>query len=249
MKEIVVITGVTGKLGQNLVDGLQNKYKIVALFRYLDKAISLFQKYDIDFIQCDLSNHDDIIKSCHYINKKYKTIKGLINNAALDINQAMEKTTFEELEMIFKVNTFAPYYLCKYLIESLSKAKGASIINVSSNLACRSIYNATEYSMTKASVESLSKSISVEYGKYGIRCNTLVIGGMPGIMTCVGEEKFFSKKEDDFDDCKVSIEKIPLGRQGNFNEFINVFDFLLSNLSSYMTGSKVSVDGGIFIKG
>ena len=250
MTDVIVITGATGKLGQNIVRGLQGKYKIILLCRNTGKANALFDsELNLDIIECDLKKREAIDLACDEISRRYKSIKGIINNAALDIDQPFEETSQEELEEIFKVNVYAPYYLCRGLAGLLKKSNGASIVNISSNLATRSIKNATEYSMTKAAVESLSRSIAVEYGRYNIRCNTLVIGGMPGIMTKVGQDIVFSKDELDYSDCKVSLDKIPLGRQGLFKEYVKAIDFLLCEDSSYITGGLVRVDGGISIYG
>ena len=123
------------------------------------------------------------------------------------------------------------------------------IINISSDLSMRTVKNATEYSMTKAGLDALTRSIAVEYGEYGIRANSVNINGMKGYTTKVNEcTGIFSKNDSDYDDWKQPKEKIPLKRRGLFKEFVDVIEFLCSEKSDYITGTNLPVDGGIIAK-
>ena len=172
----------------------------------------------------------------------------MINNAALDIDQPMINTSREDFEKIMRVNLFAPYFICQKVIPNMKENKFGKIINISSNLSMRTVKNATEYSMTKAGLDALTRSIAVEYGEYGITANAVNINGMKGYTTKVNENNVFSKNDDDYDDWKQSKERIPLNRRGNFREFVDVIEFLCSNKSSYINGVNIPVDGGIIAK-
>lgn len=246
----ILITGANGKLGQNIVDRLKENNRIIAVSRNIEKSDMIFNNYtNIHMFYCDLENYEEIETAIKHILEKFKKIDILINNAALDIEQPMIQTTKEDLEKIFKVNTFAPYYLTQKLLPSMIKNNFGKIINISSDLSVRTVKNATEYSMTKAALDALTRSIAVEYGEYGILANTISINGMKGYLTKVNESNnVFSKNDNYYNDWKQPKERVPLARRGHFSEFVDVIEFLCSNKSNYITGTNIPVDGGIIVK-
>ena len=245
----ILITGANGKLGQNIVNRLKKDNNIMLLTRNLEKSKKIFKEdKNIKLYYCDLENYEDITNAVDKILKENSKIDILINNAALDIDQPMISTSYKEFETIFKVNTFSPYFLCQKIIPNMMENKFGNIINISSDLATRTVKNATEYSMTKAALEALTRSIAVEYGEYGIISNTISINGMKGFLTKVNEDLNFSKNDEDYDDWKQPKERIPLSRRGNFSEFVDVVEFLCSEKSSYISGTNIPVDGGIIAK-
>lgn len=246
----IIITGANGKLGQNIVDRLMEKNKIIILSRDENKSYKIFnQKTNIEIYGCDLKNYREISDVMDKIIEDYGRIDIIINNAALDIDQPMIKTSREDFETIFKVNSFAPYFLAQKILPVMIKNKFGKIINISSDLSIRTVKNATEYSMTKAALDALTRSIAVEYGEYGIISNTVSINGMKGYLTKVNEKKeIMSKYDEDYDDWKQPRERIPLLRRGKFEEFVDVIEFLCSNKSNYITGVNIPVDGGIIAK-
>ena len=151
------------------------------------------------------------------------------------------------LSLLFFI--FAPYYICQKIIPYMKNMKFGKIINISSDLSVRTVKNATEYSISKAGLDALTRSIAVEYGEYGIRANTININGMKGYTTKVNEiTDIFSKNDEDYDDWKQPKERIPLSRRGTFDEFVDVIEFLCSEKSNYITGVNIPVDGGIIAK-
>ena len=245
----IIITGGNGKLGQNIVERLQKCNKIFLLTRDIKKTEKIFSnKENIYFYHCDLEEHSNIEFCIQKIVDEFKSIDIVINNAALDIDQPMIETTKEDFEKIMKVNLFAPYFICQKVIPNMKQNKFGKIINISSDLSMRTVKNATEYSMTKAGLDALTRSVAVEYGEYGITANSININGMKGYTTKVNENIIFSKKDKDYDDWKQPKERIPLRRRGDFSEFFDVIEFLCSDKSNYISGVSLSVDGGIIAK-
>lgn len=245
----ILITGGNGKLGQNIVEKLQKFNKILLLTRDIEKTKRIFKnKENLYLYHCDLEKYSDIEVCIQRIINDFDKIDIIINNAALDIDQPMIETTKEDFEKIMKVNLFAPYFICQKVIPKMKENKFGKIINISSDLSIRTVKNATEYSMTKAGLDALTRSIAVEYGEYGIIANSVNINGMKGYTTKVNENNIFSKNDNDYDDWKQPKERIPLKRRGNFAEFVNVIEFLCSNESNYISGVNLAVDGGIIAK-
>lgn len=245
----IIITGGNGKLGQNIVERLQKYNKIFLVTRDIKKTEKIFNdKENVYLYHCDLEKHSDIELCIQKIINDFKNIDIVINNAALDIDQPMIETTKEDFEKIMKVNLFAPYFICQKVIPNMKQNKFGKIINISSDLSMRTVKNATEYSMTKAGLDALTRSIAVEYGAYGITANSININGMKGYTTKVNENIIFSKNDKDYDDWKQPKERIPLSRRGDFSEFVDVIEFLCSDKSNYISGVSLSVDGGIIAK-
>lgn len=247
----ILITGGNGKLGQNIVDRLNTgKNKIFLITRNLKKSKNIFKDdNNIILYNCNLEKYEEIRKTIILIEDENDKVDIVINNAAVDIDQPMIETKKEDFEKIMSINLFAPYYICQNIIPYMMKEKFGKIINISSDLSLRTVKNATEYSMTKAGLDALTRSIAVEYGEYGIRANSININGMKGYTTKVNETTgIFSKNDDDYDDWKQSKERIPLSRRGRFEEFVNVIEFLCSDNSNYITGTNIPVDGGIIAK-
>ena len=124
--------------------------------------------------------------------------------------------------------------------------KSGKIVNISSVLSKKTIINATEYSISKGALDALNRSLAVEYGKYNININGINIGGMKGKLNKVNEIiNFRSIKESDYIYSGIKNDKIPMKRYGNLQEYVNVILFLSSELSSYINGANIPVDGGI----
>ena len=245
----IIITGGNGKLGQNIVERLQKYNKIFLVTRDIKKTEKIFNnKENVYLYYCDLEKYSDIELCIQKIINDFKNIDIVINNAALDIDQPMIETTKEDFEKIMRVNLFAPYFICQKVIPNMKQNKFGKIINISSDLSMRTVKNATEYSMSKAGLDALTRSIAVEYGVYGITANSININGMKGYTTKVNENIIFSKNDKDYDDWKQPKEKIPLRRRGDFSEFVDVIEFLCSDKSNYISGVSLSVDGGIIAK-
>ena len=245
----IIITGGNGKLGQNIVERLKKYNKIFLVTRDIKKTEKIFNnKENVYLYYCDLEKYSDIELCIQKIINDFKNIDIVINNAALDIDQPMIETTKEDFEKIMRVNLFAPYFICQKVIPNMKQNKFGKIINISSDLSMRTVKNATEYSMSKAGLDALTRSIAVEYGVYGITANSININGMKGYTTKVNENIIFSKNDKDYDDWKQPKEKIPLSRRGDFSEFVDVIEFLCSDKSNYISGVSLSVDGGIIAK-
>ena len=196
-----------------------------------------------ELIRMNIKQSDRLIRLNESARNQMKALK---NNKNIKVFYFETK---EEFEKIMKINLFAPYYICQKIIPYMKNMKFGKIINISSDLSVRTVKNATEYSISKAGLDALTRSIAVEYGEYGIRANTININGMKGYTTKVNEiTDIFSKNDEDYDDWKQPKERIPLSRRGTFDEFVDVIEFLCSEKSNYITGVNIPVDGGIIAK-
>ena len=246
----IVLTGSSGLLGSEFTSYLlSNGATVIGIDLKQDKKI---KKKNFFFYNSDFSDSDSIRKVCNAINKKFKNIDCLINNAAINepikknIKQNFLNSNLEEFDKFSDINVKAILYLCKYLHKSLKKNTGGSIINIGSIYGIVSpdqkIYNKNDkfnnqknisYTITKSSLVGLTKHLAVVFAKDNIRVNSTSFGGVKN-----NQSKSFLKKYS---------KNTPMKRLAKKNEFNGIINFLISDSSSYMTGSNIVIDGGLTI--
>lgn len=167
-------------------------------------------------------------------------LDALVNNAGVDFVKKFVATTIEDFERIVNVNFRGTFLGMRTVADALIKAElPSSIINVSSVAGLQGLANHAVYSGTKFAVTGLTKSASKEWGRYGIRVNSLHPGLIETPMTA--DMRSFTD-----DDVRAKVERtIPLGRMGQSSDIANMALFLASDDSDYCSGQAFVVDGGI----
>jgi len=169
--------------------------------------------------------------------KEKKIISGLVNNAGERQRLKFEDISQKKLKKIFETNFFSIFQnmqiFSKYLIKN--KTKG-SIVNIGSIVGNNGFPELSGYASTKTALLGLTKSFSAEMAKYNIRANII----NPGFIK-TSYFKNFKKKNKLY---RWTISRIPQKRWGDPNEVSHLTCFLLSDLSSYINGSTINVDGG-----
>ena len=167
---------------------------------------------------------------------KYKKIDILINNAGVSKNGYDLKDIKENVNTNF-ISTIS---LTKKLID-LMKNRGGSIINISSIASLYGFPNNPGYNASKAALNSMTKSLANDFAKYNIRCNSLLLGYFKSKMTIKSFKNSKSRKARE--------RHTVFQRWGKNKEVLGPVLFLSSDLSSYITGQNIVVDGGWTIKG
>lgn len=162
---------------------------------------------------------------------------GLVNNAGVSRRLEFLDTTDEVWELVLRVNLFGPFYGMKAVAGIMRDSGGGSIVNISS-ISGQIGYFSPAYSSSKWGLTGLSKSAAGNFAKWGIRVNS-VHPGLVGTALLGGADAFV----------RAAVDSIPAGRMGRPDEITDVVLFLLSDRSTYMTGSEVTVDGGLVSNG
>jgi len=165
----------------------------------------------------------------------FSTIDVLINNAGITKDNLLMRITEEDFDKVIEVNLKSVFNLTKAVQRSMLKQRQGSIINMSSVVGVKGNAGQSNYAASKAGIIGFSKSVALELGTRNIRCNVIAPGFIETEMTA-------QLSEDVVAGWRAGI---PLKRGGTPNDVANACVFLASDLSSYITGQVINVDGGM----
>ncbi len=165
----------------------------------------------------------------------FSTIDVLINNAGIAKDNLLMRITEEDFDKVIEVNLKSVFNLTKAVQRSMLKQRQGSIINMSSVVGVKGNAGQSNYAASKAGIIGFSKSVALELGSRNIRCNVIAPGFIETEMTA-------QLSEDVVAGWRAGI---PLKRGGTPNDVANACVFLASDLSSYITGQVINVDGGM----
>ena len=234
----VILTGATGGIGGSILDKLDKfNANIIASGtnqQKLEKIKENFKKVKIK--KFDISDHASIEKFVDECNEIFNNkIDILINNAGITLDNLAIRMKDEEWNKVINLNLTSTFLLTKFAIKKMLKNKHGKIINISSVVGHGNIGQAN-YAASKAGIIGMSKSLALEYGKKNIKVNCISPGFIKSEMT--------DKIGDNFK--QTLEEKIPLARFGEPDDVANAVLFLSSNLSDYITGETIHVNGGMY---
>lgn len=165
----------------------------------------------------------------------FSTIDVLINNAGITKDNLLMRISEEDFDKVIEVNLKSVFNLTKAVQRTMLKQRHGSIINISSVVGVKGNAGQSNYAASKAGIIGFSKSIALELGSRNIRCNVIAPGFIETEMTA-------QLSEDVVAGWRAGI---PLKRGGTPNDVANACVFLASDLSSYITGQVLNVDGGM----
>lgn len=165
----------------------------------------------------------------------FGSIDILINNAGITRDNLLLRISEEDFDKVVEVNLKSVFNLTKAVIRPMIKQKGGSIINMSSVVGVKGNAGQTNYAASKAGILGFTKSVALELGSRNIRCNAIAPGFIETEMTAKLDEKTVNEWRS----------SIPLKRGGSTADIANACIFLASDMSSYITGQTLQVDGGM----
>ena len=183
----------------------------------------------------DASSFDDSSKLVDDVTSDFGKIDILVNNAGIKKDNLLMRMDKEDFDSVVNTNLSSVFNLTKSSIRTFLKQRSGSIINISSVVGIKGNAGQSNYSASKAGIIGFSKSVALELGSRNIRSNVIAPGFIETDMTD-------SLSEDVINSWK---ESIPLKRGGNPSDVGNACVFLASDLSSYITGQVLHVDGGM----
>lgn len=188
-------------------------------------------------IKADVSKMDDVKRMIQEGMNYFSQIDILVNNAGVTKDNLLMRMTEEEWDNVMDVNLKGTFNVTKCLIRNMIKQKNCSIINVASIVGISGNSGQCNYSASKAGIIGFTKSLAKEVGKKNIRVNAVA----PGFIATDMTKKLPEKVIEEY------LEKITLNRLGEPEDIANAVAFLASDMSKYITGQIIVVDGGILI--
>ena len=235
----IILTGATGGLGSSILEILNNvNANIIASGTNLIKLEKLKEKFNkVEFKKFDISNHSEIEKFIEECNDFFENkIDVLINNAGITSDNLAIRMKDEEWNKVININLTSSFLLSKYAIKKMLKNKRGKIINITSVVGHTGNIGQSNYAASKSGLIGMSKSLAQEYGKKNININCISPGFIKSEMT--------DKISEDYK--QILQSKISLERFGLPEDVANAVVFLCSNLSNYITGETIHVNGGMY---
>lgn len=240
----VIVTGTAKGIGKKMVEQFAaNGASVFALARSMTskhkdfcKELEKHSGMNIIPIYFDMTDYDAMKEAVKEIRFYRRTIDGLVNNAGiLPIGTLMQMTPFNVLRDTMETNFFAPYTFSKYIIKLMLRNHKGSIVNIASIAGIDASEGDSSYGASKAALVNMTKCIAKEMGGFGIRANAVC----PGLTET---DMIATMRKENYE---VEREATPLNKFAQPEDIANVATFLLSDLSSYITGQTIRVDGGV----
>ncbi len=240
--KVAIITGGSRGIGKSICETFAQNGCDVA-FTYnnsKDSAEALAKELNSTGVKAksyksDASNFDDATKLVEDVLNDFGKIDILVNNAGIKKDSLLMRMEKSDFDSVINTNLSSVFNLTKASIKTFLKQRNGSIVNISSVVGVKGNAGQSNYSASKAGIIGFSKSIALELGSRNIRSNVIAPGFIETDMTD-------SLSEDVINSWK---ESIPLKRGGNPSDVGNACVFLASDLSSYITGQVLHVDGGM----
>ena len=242
--KIAVVTGCNRGIGKKILEIFSaNGATVFACVRNISeefrsriKEIEKNTNNKIIPIQFDLSDESQIKEAANSILLTNHSIDILVNNAAMIHTGIFQMTSIKKLKEVFEVDFFSQTNFTQYILKSMVKNKKGSILYISSSSALDGNEGRSAYSSAKSALITQSKVLSRELGVHNIRVNAIA----PGLT-----DTDMMKKNTTQETIKDVLSTVSLRRIARTEEIANTALFLSSDLSSYITGQVIRVDGGM----
>ncbi len=193
--------------------------------------------FQVSFLRADVSDIDEVQQATEETLSQYGRIDILMNNAGITRDATLSKMNSEQWQQVIDVNLTGVYNCVKAVSSSMIHQGSGVILNASSIVGIYGNFGQINYSAAKGGLIAMTKTMSKELGRKGIRVNAVAPGFVLTDMVRAMPEHILNG---------IS-EKIPLKRLGRPEEIANVYVFLASDLSGYITGAVLGADGGLIL--
>jgi 3-oxoacyl-[acyl-carrier protein] reductase len=240
-----LITGGTAGIGKEIALAFAKQGADVAIFgTNAERAAQVVQELDQNKISPDqqfesfivnVSDKSSVETTIQQLLAKWGQIDVLVNNAGITRDGLLMRMTEEDWDEVIDVNLKSVYNTCQALVRAMIKAKGGKIINISSIVGLTGNAGQANYAASKSGMIGFTKALALELATRNVCVNCIAPGFIQTRMTDVLTD---GQKEG-------LLKKIPMGRMGSPQDIANAAVYLASNLSDYVTGQVLTVDGGM----
>ncbi len=240
--KVAIITGASRGIGKSIAqEFIRQGAKVAFTYRSSEeKARALEAELsanggEVQGFQSDAAQMVEAEKLVSDVVEAFGTVDIVVNNAGITDDTLLMRMSEDQWDRVIDVNLKSCFALTKAVLRTMLKARSGSIINVSSVVGVQGNAGQANYAASKAGILGFTKSVALELGSRNIRCNAIAPGFIETEMTAALDETTVQGWR----------EAIPLKRGGKPEDVANLCVFLASDMSSYITGQTICVDGGM----
>ncbi len=243
--KVAVVTGGARGIGREISGTFLKEGAVVYIFDVDrgqgDKTVrefkSVYGKNKINFLEVDITNEENVESSIEKIIGIEEGIDILVNNAGITRDNLILRMSLEDWQKVIDINLTGAFICSKYVVKNMVKKRSGKIINISSIVGVHGNAGQSNYSSSKAGIIGLTKTLARELAGRNILVNTIAPGYIETEMT----ERLSDKVKEKL------MEQIPIRRLGSVKDVAKTVLFLASDDSNYITGTVISLDGGMGI--
>ena len=236
---IAIVTGASRGIGREIAKELARKgHKVIANYnKSFEEAQKLQQELqneniEIDIFKADVSKREEIKEMVKYTENKFGKIDILVNNAGISMEKVFTDITDEDWNNMMQTNLYSAFCTTQEVLPNMINNKSGCIINISSvwglvGASCESIY-----SISKAGIDAMTKSLAKELGPSNIRVNSIA----PGFIDTDMNKNLSEEEKNEI------IEETPLQKIGKPEDIARCVNYLIED--KFITGQVISINGG-----
>ena len=240
--KVAIVTGASRGIGKAIAEQfIAQGAKVAFTYRSSAEAAAALEKElsasggTVRGFQSDAASMTDAERLVGEVVEAFGTVDIVINNAGITDDTLLMRMTEEQWDRVISVNLKSCFNLTKAVMRTMLKARSGSIVNISSVVGVQGNAGQANYAASKAGILGFTKSVALELGSRNIRCNAIAPGFIETEMTAKLDE----------DTVQGWRDAIPLKRGGTPEDVANLCVFLASDMSAYITGQTLNVDGGM----
>jgi acetoacetyl-CoA reductase len=244
-KKIALVTGGVGGIGSAICRELADKgYKVVAGYHPAEEAAAKERlkewqaaNVDADIASGDVASFASCADMAKAIQEKHGTVQVLVNCAGITRDKTLKKMTEDDWSAVLNVDLNSLFNVTKQFIDGMTDAGFGRVVNISSVNGKKGQFGQTNYSAAKAGVHGFTMALAQETARKGVTVNSVSPGYVETVMT----------KAIPQDISDQIVAQIPMGRMAQPEEIAYVVGVLSDERAGYITGTNISVNGGLFI--
>lgn len=241
---VALVTGGSRGIGRVICQRLaQAGYDVATCYSGNEEAaletVKLIEQYGVKgrAYKANVVNQEEVETLFATVKEELGVVEVLVNNAGVTRDGLLIRMTGDDFDTVIDTNLKGTFYCTKEAVKEMMRKKTGRIINITSVVGLMGNAGQTNYAASKAGIIGFTKSVAKEYGQRGIRVNAVAPGFIATAMTDELPEE--TKKK--------YLEQIPAKRFGAAEDVAKVVEFLAGDLSEYITGQTISVDGGMYM--
>lgn len=230
--KVALVTGGSRGIGKEIVLKFAENGATVISGDLIDAD---YTHENVEHVKLNVTDRENIKELAKELKAKYGKLDVLVNNAGITRDSLLQRMSEENWDLVIDINLKGVYNVMQGMISLLLKSEGASVINMASVVGIDGNAGQTNYSATKGGVIAMAKTWAKEFGRKNLRSNAIAPGFIKTDMTHTLPEEVVEKV----------LSNTPLQKMGDAQDIANASLFLASDMSKFITGQVIRIDGGL----